>query len=60
MSEGDYRSSVLLMAVGSELAMTWSTDVIQPLVKKVNDQNHLFRYLFWAIVRRSHSGFSTY
>ena len=58
MSDGDYRSSVLLMAVGTELSMTWPTDVIQPMVKKVDDQNHLFRHLFWTVVRRSQSSLS--
>ncbi|ADC45316.1 hypothetical protein Rmet_6737 (plasmid) [Cupriavidus metallidurans CH34] len=50
---GDYQSSVLLMAAGSELSVRWPKELTQSLVAEASRQSQLFRYLFWLVVRRS-------
>lgn len=53
VSEGDFQSSVLLMAAGSELSIRWPNAMIQSLIQEVGRQSQLFRYVFWMVVRRS-------
>lgn len=50
---GDYQSSVLLMAAGSQLSVRWPKKLTQSLAAEAGRQSQLFRYLFWLVVRRS-------